>query len=221
LGGGFVALGCAALLLGAVIPSYSPLSPQPLNILRIEDREAAQVAWALEAEGRVPEQMLAARSFGPVPAPAVPWQARRVYLTPDGSGVAVDGPAREVSRASGEPLRLELPAAPPGSRVAVHIPQAAGVQAFRLTRDGEEEVLSAPPAEDGYVRFLCIAPACDGASLAVGLENVAPFTAFISQTRPGLPLSDHDLLAARPAAATPRHTGDATILVDRILVAVE
>lgn len=38
---------------------------------------------------------------------------------------------------------------------------------------------------------------------------------------PGLPAPDHDLLAARPAAATPRHTGDATILVDRISVVVE
>jgi hypothetical protein len=221
LGGGFVALGCAALLVGAVIPSYSPLSPQPLNVLRIEDREAAQVVWALEAEGRVPEQMLAARPFGTVPAPAVPWQARRVSLAPNGSGALVDGPAQEVSRASGEPLRLELPVAPPGSRVAVHMPQAAGVQSFRLVRDGEEAVLPAPPVEDGYVRFLCIAPACDGASLAVDLEIDAPFTAFISQTTPGLPTSDQDLLAARPPSAAPRHTGDATILVDRISVVVE
>jgi hypothetical protein len=101
------------------------------------------------------------------------------------------------------------------------MPQAAGVQSFRLARDGAEAVLPAPPVEDGYVRFLCIAPACDGASLAVDLESDAPFTAFISQTTPGLPPADHDLLAARPAAATPRHTGDATILVDRISVAVE
>ncbi|MDQ2653802.1 MAG: M20/M25/M40 family metallo-hydrolase, partial [Chloroflexota bacterium] len=218
LGGGFVALGCAALLVGAVIPSYSPPSPQPLNILRIEDQKAAQVIWALDADGRVPAQMLAARPFGPVPAPPVPWQARRFFLAPDGSGVTVEGPAREVSRTSGEPLRLELPVAPPGSRVAVHLPQVAGVQAFRLTRDGEEVVLPAPPAEDGYVRFLCIAPACDGARLAVDLESDAPFTAFISQTRPGLPPSGHDLLAARPAWASPRHTGDATILVERISV---
>jgi hypothetical protein len=221
LGGGYVAVGCGALLAGAVIPTYSPISPQPFNVLRIEDREAAQVAWALDADGRVPEQMLVARAFGPDRTQAAPWLAREVYVAPGGNGITVDGAAQKVSRVSGEPLRLDLPVAPPGSHVAVYLPQEAGVQAFRLTRDGAEQVLPAPPIEDGYVRFLCIAPACDGAELAVEVESDAPFTAFIAQTRLGLPSSDHDVLAARPASATPRHTGDATILVDRISVALE
>lgn len=221
LGGGLALLGCAALAVGMVVPTSSPASPQLLNVLRLEDREAVQVTLALDAEGRVPEQMLTARAFGPDQTRMAPWQARQVYVAPAGNGIPVDGPAREIRRASGEPLRLDLPVAPPGSHVAVHIPEEAGVQAFRLARDGGERVLSAPPVDDGYVRFLCLAPACDGATLAVDLASDAPFTAFISQTRLGLPPSDDDLVAARPPWATPRHTGDATILVDRISVTLE
>ncbi|MFN8675864.1 MAG: hypothetical protein U0Z70_05765 [Thermomicrobiales bacterium] len=36
--------------------------------------------------------------------------------------------------------------------------------------------------------------------------------------RQELPAADQDLLAARPPGATPRRTGDATILADRIAV---
>jgi hypothetical protein len=185
LAGGLALLGCVALLVGAVIPTYSPASPQPVNVLRIEDREAGQVAWALAAVGRAPEQMLAVRPFGPAPAPPVPWQARRASVAPDGGAVTVEGPAREVSRASGALLRLDLPVAPPGSHIAVYLPREAGVQSFRLARDGAEHVLPAPPVEEGYARFLCVAPACDGATLAVDLASDAPFTAFIAQTRLG------------------------------------
>ncbi|MCA9880722.1 MAG: M20/M25/M40 family metallo-hydrolase [Thermomicrobiales bacterium] len=221
LGGGLALLAGAAFLLGAVVPTYAPGSPQPLNVLRIEDRAAAQVVWALEAEGRSPESMVAVRAFGVEPAQAVPWLARAVHVAPAGGGITVDGPAHEIRRESGAPLRLPLPTAPPGSHVAVYIPEEVEVQAFRLTRGGEEQVLPAPPVHDGYSRFLCLAPACDGATLALDLKGEAPFTAFISQTWLGLPAADSDLIAARPPWATPRHTGDATVLVDRIAVTPE
>jgi hypothetical protein len=103
----------------------------------------------------------------------------------------------------------------------VHIPQEAGVLSLRLSRENEERTLAAPPVEDGYYRFLCIAPACDDATLEITLDGDEPFPAFISQTTFGLPESDQDLIAARPVTAAPRHVGDTAIQVERIAVELE
>jgi prepilin-type processing-associated H-X9-DG protein len=219
--GGLLLLGVAAVVIGAVVPVYSATSPQPVNVLRIEDTRAGQVSWALEAEGRAPVAMLATRQFGGQPVQALPWQARRQPVAPGSEGLAVDGPARDISRGSGEPLRLTLPAAPDGSHVAVYLPQQAGAVALSLTRQGREQEVAVPPVEDGYQRFLCVAPACNGAALDVTLTSDEPFMAFVVQNIAGLPAEDQAMLDARPQTATPRHRGDATILVERINVAVE
>jgi hypothetical protein len=219
--GGYALLAVAALGTGWLVPVYSATSPQPLNVQRIEDVQADRVLWALDAEGAVPGPMLATRPFAEEPAQAVPWQNRQVYVAPDGEGISLDGPARSVSRPIGEPLRLVLPSAPPGSHVAVHVPQEAGVQGFRLLRGNDARDLAAPPLDDGYSRFLCIAPACDDATLEITLERDESFQAFITQTTFGLPGTDQDILASRPVTATPRHNGDTTMVVERIAVGME
>ena len=221
LAGSYALLAVAALGVGWLVPVYSVASPQPLNVQRIEDTLADRVLWALDAEGSVPAQVLAMRPFGPEPAQAVPWQSRQVYVAPVGEGLALDGPAREVTRATGEPLRLTLPAAPPGSHVAVHVPAESGIQALRLLRENENLELAPPPVEDGFHRFLCIASACDDAVLEISLESNDPLLVFVTQTRLALPDADQDITGSRPPQAAPRHMGDVTMLVERITVGVE
>lgn len=222
LSAGLAAVAAAALVIGAVNPVYSATSPQPLNVLRIEDTQAGRVAWALDADGRVPASLLAARPFGLEPVVALPWQGRSLFIAPGGEPLPLTGPAREVRRIAGEPLSLTLPAGPAGSHVAVYLPRQAGVQSLGLRpQAGQPQELAAPPPEAGYHRFLCVAPACDGATLEIDMSNDEPITAYVVQTTAGLPADDQDLLAARPDTATPRHGGDATLVVDRLLVITE
>lgn len=221
LGVGVLFLGLAALAIGAVNPVYSTTAPQPLNVLRIEDTQAGEVRWALDAQGPVPEAMLRTRQFGAGESQVFPWQSRRMHVAPDGVALTVEGPGRAISRAADNPLSLSLPAAPDGSQVAVHIPAQAGVEGFVLSRQGSDHVLARPSMEDGYIRFMCIAPACSNVDLDVALSSNEPFTAFVTQTVSGLPQDDDDLIQSRPADAAPRHGGDATILVERIVVYVE
>jgi hypothetical protein len=117
--------------------------------------------------------------------------------------------------AGDEVLQLQL-RLPQGERqVSLYVPQAAGLTRTDIT--GTRYTFDEIPAEDGYQRFHCFGPSCDGLSLTLHLEmGETPAALLVVSSASDLPEGGERLIAARPKTAAPSGSGDATLVIDRV-----
>jgi hypothetical protein len=218
----FVAAGVATR-----VPVYSELRPQRLNILHIQDLQSEQAFWAIEttafADGgvmSVPEALRQAGSFAAEPRTVLPWSDRQFLVSP------AEAPATPLTVAEvqadtvidGErtiQLRLRVP--DDALHVSLVVPEDAGLN--QIVVGGTPHTLEQIPVEEGFQRFRCVGPRCDGLTLELHLQSEAAVTFFVTTSSPGLPQGGDTLIAARPTTAVPSADGDTTLGFD--VVALE
>jgi hypothetical protein len=216
-----------AAIIALRVPVYSSTRPERLNLLHVQDRQSGQASWAIDgptlANGRpavAPEALLRAGPFDARAEPVLPWSSR-AYLT--APAPAADVPTAELSISEtpgddgGREVRIVLPSSPSGNRFWLYVPQDAGLRGIDL--DGTPHGNMMAPVEDGFHRFLCIAPACDGRTVTLQLTSTAPMVAYLVESAPGLPADGDRLIAARGNLAVPSGDGDRRLLVEPIEIA--
>jgi hypothetical protein len=224
---GSIVLAVAAAIIALRVPVYSSTRPERLNLLHVQDRQSGQANWVLDgptlADGSpaaVPEALLRAGPFDAQAMPVLPWSSR-VYLT--GPAPAADLPAADLSvrdtasAEGGREVRIDLPSSAGGNLWLLYVPQDAELRGIEL--EGSPHDTMTAPVEDGFHRFLCIAPACDGRTVLLHLDSAAPVVAYLVESAPGPPVDGENLIAARGDLAAPSGGGDQGLIVDRIEIA--
>lgn len=218
----------AAAVVAVLVPPYSELRPQRLNLLHFEDRSSNKAYWMVDndwwpnAELRVPQALRQAGGFGGERVAVLPWSSSP-YPVATATPTLAPAPAVEVladnRTGSQRVVQLELRSPRRGHWLALHIPQAAGLE--RLEVMGTPYTLEPEISEDGYQTFECYGVACDGLKLALYLERNDPFEVYIVDYSPGLPQAGAALIQARPKTAVPSGEGDLSMIADRVLIGAD
>jgi hypothetical protein len=185
----------AATGLALRIPPYSEQRPERLNILYVHDRQSNRAFWVLDSPplpgggaAAIPRELRHAAPFTGAPAMILPWSSRRYPVAPAtlATTKATLVAPRGDDRVAGEDaiqLQLRLPQ---GERqVSLYAQQAAGLTRIDIT--GTRYTFDEIPTEDGFQRFHCFGPSCDGLSLTLHLEmgeTLAALLVVSSASRP-------------------------------------
>ena len=212
-----------ALLLFAaiVVPAYSAKSPERVNFRYVEDGDAANAQWVIEAEsGRLPEPIRLAANFRRADRGYLPWDTMPAFLA--------DAPYRDLaaptftileSAASGDRRSFRaLLRSERGAPVAsVLFPPGADVESV-----GMGGLLEQPPAPRLRARlhhwsvYSCTTMPAGGVEIAFSLPMGKSIEVFVLDESYGLPAEGMFLLHARPLTATPSQSGDVTIVTRRV-----
>ncbi len=210
--------------LAAVQPAYSSSSPQRLNIVHLEDREADEAYWVLEGAVQgfngaldVPESLLSAGRFDDELTSFLPWSDARVLVAPARASNSpspslhvldddVDAGVRTVR------VRLQTPRG--SQRISLHVPERANLQ--HIVVEGVDQTIEDFTAERGHEAFHCVGETCDGLVLTLGMRSVEATTLLIIDSAPLQVAEAAALGAARPAEAQPSHDGDRSMIFDWI-----
>ncbi len=214
-------------VLGALVtPSFSEARPQPLNLVAINDADqhitrisAGAAALALPA----PIARLAPFER----AKAAPWDRAASWLTnaPYAEAPAADAIVEsDVVRDGRRVVRLRL--APHGAFiVALRIP--AQTRPLTMAMNGAPARFGPAQRGDSYYTLQCVGRSCEGAQVDLTFDAAAPARGgepgqwYVTGFRPGLTPALARFAAARPASATPIHTGDGTFTLKRLALAPE
>jgi hypothetical protein len=214
-----------ATVVATRVPPFSESRPARLNILHVQDRQTGEARWALGSEAwsgnaasDALQPLLRAGGFSAARAPVLPWRSQAYWVAPAPPvasqplvAVLADERVDEV-----RVIRLRLRSSAAENRLALHVPLEARLR--RVDVVGTPYSFASPPAQDGYQAIRCVGAACDGLTLDLHLESEAPPPLFAVETAPGFPPDGQALRAARPDFAAPSGDGDATLLIDRVVL---
>jgi hypothetical protein len=217
----------AAIVLAIVaglIPAYSKLSPQRVNIVYLESGNAparfiADTSWKGVGTEPIPSSLMKA---GPFTLNREAW----VGLLPGGGYTAPAGAARYPlpkatvlqDRVDGATRKLEIALAgsADASGMVVAIPKEAKLVSLDLR--GQHLVAQ---ASSGNVRIICWTPDCRDLHLSLVLGNTGAVSIPFAEVRYGLPDFGGKLQAARPATAMASQSGDEVILANKLDLAAK
>ena len=216
--------GAAALVLAIVaglMPAYSKLSPQRVNIVYLENgakpaRFIADTSWKGVGLEPIPASL---RKAGPFVLDDHAWGGLypigdRGYVAPAGTALypapkatvlhdAVDGGARHVE--------LALEGSSDANGMVVMIPKDAKLTAIDLR--GQHYV---PQDKGNAVRIICWTPDCRDLHLKLSFAGTSAVAINFAEVRYGLPDSGKRLQAARPETAMASQSGDEMILANSV-----
>lgn len=209
-----------------LVPVSSAYRPERLNLLHVQDNDAGQAYWVVDRvmspEGTrdgTPASLLRAGFEDGQMMPVLPWSAREYLVAPAPVSTAPPGTIA-LERANpadeGRLVTLIWPSSPDGHWGSLVLPISAGLRSIEV--EGAAHGVGSIPAENGYQRFLCIAPACNGREVTMHLLGNTPFTAFFVDTAPGLPKGGDRFVAARGDTAVASDEGDASLNITRLTV---
>jgi hypothetical protein len=217
--------GAAALVLAVVaglMPAYSKLSPQRVNIIYLENGSAparfiADTSWKGVGTEPIPQSLMKA---GPFTLDANAWEG----LYPDGSGyVAAAGSAlyplpkatlvHDAEEGGKRRVELAFEGSPAANGMVVLISKTAKL--ISLDISGERVSAAASPAG---TRIICWTPDCRDLHLKLTLAAPGAIPIKFAEVRYGLPQSGKRLEAGRPATAMASQSGDETILANKIVL---
>jgi hypothetical protein len=218
----------AAVVVAVLVPPYSELRPQRLNLLHFEDRSLGEAYWLIDndwwpnADLKVPQALRQAGGFGDERVAVLPWSSSP-YPVAMATPASVPGPKVEVladdQMGRERVVQLQLRSPRRGDWLALHIPQAAKLK--RLEVMGTSYILAPDISKEGYQTFECYSPACDGLKVALHLESNDSFEVFVVDYASGLPPAGARLIQARPKNAVPSGEGDVSLMADRVLIGAE
>ncbi len=216
--GGFAIAAVAAAVFQGLVPAYSEIAPQRLNVTYLEDAAKGRAWWALDALAPVPAPMRAVARFSAQAqrlAPGTP----RVYVAPAGSPRYAPPTAtvKEAPSAHGERrVTLSLHGSPATDQMFLVIPQGAGLAAIDI---GDWHFAATPAwAKQDWFVFACMSRDCAGATLTLTIASNGAVTLPLYEQRFGPPDFARPLVSARPVTAVPSQEGDGVTLIGSVAV---
>ncbi len=216
---GFVALcfliAIAASAAAGLIPSYSKVAPQRLNLTYVEDHTRNRTLWAADASAPLPDTLRAAAKFSANPERAYPVAFQNAYVAAGGNFL-FDAPTA-ISVAHPHRATIVLHGSKNAEQMFLVIPKAAGLKTVQI---GDWRIPIQPGNfNSGNTIIACLTMDCREAAVTLGLDSIKPFDVLFGERRFGLPPQGRKLLEARPPdTAVPSQLGDGTVLVSRLRV---
>ncbi len=210
-----VLIAIVAAAAAGLIPSYSEVAPQRLNLNYVEDHTRNRTLWAADAGAPLPDALRSAAGFSATPEQAFPVAFQKAYIAPAGKfQFAV--PTATVTAASKKRTVVTLHGSESAEQMFLVIPKAAGLKAVAI---GDWVIpIKRTDFNSGNTVVGCLTKDCR--NVAVTLEGTPekPFDILFGERRFGLPANGNKLLQARPNTAVPSQLGDGTVLVSKVRV---
>jgi len=209
-----------ATVIAGLQPAYSRTQAQDLSIRYIENANAKEAKWGLDADEPLLPSMREAAGFSETPEAVLPEPFGKNYAAPAGAKRFPSPGAKIVSDdivAGAHRVTIALQGSALASTMLLVIPKAA--QLSEINIHGEH--LVPPKGDSGDTLLLCRSRDC--ATETVGLEFRSRKAVALSliEDRYGLPPFAAKLIAARPKTAIPTQNGDIVVLVNTIRIAAK
>lgn len=205
-------------LAAAVLPPYTPSSPQPLNFSFHQDAGTGQARW-LATTPSLPPSVSRFASFGR-PAPPFPWSSRAIssYAAP-APAQTLPGPAllvvRDETAGAKRHLLLHLGSPRGAASAYVFIPETARLEAAQVAG---RPVPLRPDRRGPFRSLQVLGLPPDGVDLDLTLGTTAPQEWYLLDRSAGLPPAGAPLLQTRPAWASPYQDGDVTLVSRKVVL---
>jgi hypothetical protein len=199
-----------------LIPSYSEVAPQRLNLNYVEDHVRNRTIWAADAGAPLPDALRSAASFSATPEQAFPVAFQKAYVAPAGK-FEFDPPAATVNATSKNRITLTLHGSERAQQMFLVIPKEAGLKAVGI---GSWNIpIKRTDFNSGSTVVGCLTEDCRNIAVTLDIAPEKPFDVLFGERRFGLPGDGKKLLDARPDTAVPSQLGDGTVLVSKVRVA--
>jgi len=206
----------AAAAAAGLIPSYSDVAPQRLNLNYVEDHTRNRAIWAADAGSPLPDALRSAANFSTSPEQAFPAMFQKAYVAPAGK-FQFAPPAMTVNAVSKKTVVVKLYGSERAEQMFLVVPKLAGLKTVRI---GDWSIpVTRTNFNSGNTVIGCLTEDCRDVSIALDVAPEGPFDIQFGERRFGLPSSGKKLLEARPSTAVPSQLGDGTVLVSKIRVA--
>lgn len=204
-----------ATIIAMLVPSFSAMDPQQVNLVHFDDRDRGSAYWATNSyQGAVPEPLRA--RFDADPEAIAPWLSSTFAITRAESTTAPAPYLQVIAEefVAGERVVTAQLHSPHGAdSIVLHVPVEALASiaiadyAFPVTAEGDA---------NGYYVLLCHGRACDGRELQLRFKEETPVEILVVDNSYHLPPGGEALIQARPPTAVPAHLGDQTIVMTRL-----
>jgi hypothetical protein len=207
--GGAAAMALLALTAALLVPGYSERSPQPLNIMYLED-SAGGAFWSVQGvaeAAQIPQPLRDAAAF----THSAPTWAPPTARGPSAPTAALGLPAPRLEVLAdhlsddGRVVAIRVHTAHSGNRLLVVIPGSP------LVRVEGQGVVGWRPATNSHAILLHGVPA-EGIVMEMAFRDRTAKTVLLFDHTPGLPPEGATLRAARPRTAAPIGDGDVSVV---------
>ncbi|HEY4125103.1 MAG TPA: hypothetical protein VGM36_10845, partial [Rhizomicrobium sp.] len=209
-------LAVTASAAAGLIPAYSEVAPQRLNLAYVEDHAGNRTLWAADAGAPLPDALRAAAKFSHDPEQPYPVAFQKAYVAPAGKFLFA-APTATASADAPHRVTIALRGSEQAEQMFLVIPKAAGLKKIEI---GDWSIPVEPSSfNSGNTIIVCLTSDCRAAAVTLGIEAAKPFDVLFGERRFGLPSQGQKLLNARPDTAVPSQLGDGTVLVSKLRVA--
>jgi hypothetical protein len=204
----------AGLIGAALLPRYSPESPQRLNLSYEFDADAQRARWlAYPASAELPARLRRAAPFVPDAQPVFPWNAP--LWAADAPSLPLPAPQLSILKvavaAARAHYRIHIGSARTAAVLDLAFPPEARVQSVQLESDAAPGLPATPRRMAGgwsQLRLFSVPP--EGQDLSFDAAASA-FELKLLDESPGLPPQGADLQRLRLPLAVPSQDGDVSI----------
>ncbi|MDE2465320.1 MAG: M20/M25/M40 family metallo-hydrolase [Alphaproteobacteria bacterium] len=213
---GAVVLGCTAAVAAGLMPSYSRMAPQRLNLYYVS--VPGRSLWAAQTSAPLPREFYRVAAFSRQAEPIVANYPYRMFLAPAPhlslapAGATVKANERRDGHRS---VTLALHAS--AAMLTLRLPGHLNLKEIEFGTTS----IAIPPGwkQQKQVAIGCLTPDCSTATVRLVMDQDGPFVLTLVARSLTLPGQAKPLLAARPASAVRSGYGDGTLEIVPIAVA--
>ena len=220
----YVAGGCfGAALLAAIVaglvPAYSQIMPQRLNLNYVVNNATGKAQWAAETDAPLPQSLQKAARFSS--EPELPFAAswRKSYLAPAPQAqIQMPGAAVLANDVSGGLRHVTLGLKGSGEAAMMSLAIPGGVKLKRVTMGSRTLDVPAKWAKQKHILVGCMSADCRTMTMSLDMEDKGPVSIGLIERQAGLPGFATSLAAARPKTAVQSQFGDGIMLIGQVAV---
>ena len=209
----------AVAVIAGLLPSYSEIAPQRLNLNYVVDTATGAAKWAADGAAPLPAGLRAAANFSDVPQTPYPSSRQMAYLAPaqrvrpmlPRAAVLGNVRAGDVRR-----VTLGLQGSGKAAMMSVVVPGTAKLKSVMLGK--KLVVIPDVWAKQDHVTIVCMSADCATMPVTLDMADNGPLKITVIERQAGLPSFGTRLLAARPKTAVPSQFGDGAMLVTPLTV---
>lgn len=205
----------ASAAAAGLIPSYSDVAPQRLNLNYVEDHIQNRAIWAADAGAPLPDALRSAAKFSVTPQQAFPVAFQKAYIASAGK-FQFAAPTATVTAASKRKITVTLHGSDGAEQMFLVVPKEADLKTVGI---GDWNIpIKRTDFNSGNTIIGCLTEDCRNVSVTLDVASEKPFDILFGERRFGLPPDGKMLLQARPSTAVPSQLGDGTVIVSKVSV---
>jgi hypothetical protein len=200
-------------------PAYTPIGPQPVNMIYVQGVNGAARLVADSGGRRPPLPLLEAMGPSTARAKVFSWVPSSFYAAsiksatlPDASLTVLDSESIE----KGRRVTVQLNAGPSIMGLMLVVPAKAGLRSVRV--ENGPSVAYDSSGAGKYQTFICRGESCDGRQFVLDMASTDSMSMTLIRVSAGLPSSLKSIAEKRGKLAVPRNDGDESLVLSNVQI---